>query len=621
MATRKEKLQFTLRRFKGFWKQFRRSRRGIAGVSIVVFFTILALTASIVITYDPLIPQEGTGTYPGLPGGRKIAEKLCVPTWYKYIPWVPKGQTVIEEKFYNVVVKYYGVYWQLFASIDKANATDNVLRLTRRVASLEKVTATFLNGTTYTLASDEWSVVASRPREISIRDVYPNQTIFTVKYITGIDITENTKIISDHTFATLNSVNIFTNDTNLPNTITLSYNNEKGYTTKLTKESGCIEVAYNPTETQSKIPEATISVPFVYAYNEPPRSIFIHYSARVEGDLQVQMSFIFVRETPSGQETYVLSNKILAPSVTWKSEQILSTQKEVLDNIGVSPVTDKIFPTLSNYTFSVKITFPNSTQNARVYLDNLDCVLYGNAFGLLGTDNGGGLGGPYPRDLASALIYGTRVSLFIGVVAAVLSTLIGLFLGLISGYVGGIVDEGLMRFADLLLVLPTLPLFIVLIMALKQFGAVSMWNIIILITFFGWMSFARSVRSMVLSLRERSFIEAARAVGAGKMYIINRHILPNVFALVYITLATSVPSAIVLEASLSWLGLGDPRVASWGKILYDFNASGIAVTKGLTDYWFWIFPACISIALLAAAFILIGYALDEILNPRLRERR
>jgi len=135
------------------------------------------------------------------------------------------------------------------------------------------------------------------------------------------------------------------------------------------------------------------------------------------------------------------------------------------------------------------------------------------------------------------------------------------------------------------------------------------------------MGFARSVRSMVLSLRERAFVEAAKAAGGGRFYIINRHILPNVFALVYITLAMSVPSAIVVEASLSWLGLGDPRLASWGKILYDFNSSGIVTTKGLLDYWFWVFPACVSIAILAAAFILVGYALDEILNPRLRERR
>jgi peptide/nickel transport system permease protein len=126
---------------------------------------------------------------------------------------------------------------------------------------------------------------------------------------------------------------------------------------------------------------------------------------------------------------------------------------------------------------------------------------------------------------------------------------------------------------------------------------------------------------MVLSIRERSFIEAAKSAGAGKLHIMTRHIIPNVFTLFYITLATAVPGAIILEASLSWLGLGDPTIPSWGKILYDFNNSGVAVTAGLTQYWFWIFPACIAICILAMAFILVGFALDEILNPRLRERR
>jgi len=254
-----------------------------------------------------------------------------------------------------------------------------------------------------------------------------------------------------------------------------------------------------------------------------------------------------------------------------------------------------------------------------VYIDNLQCILYGNSFGLLGTDNGS----PYPpRDIFSTLVYGTRVSLIVGILSALFSTVIGLFLGLVAGYVGGIGDETIMRFADLLLVLPTLPLFIVLISVMSAtYGLVSMWNIIILITFFGWMGFSRSVRSMVLSIRERPFIEAAKAAGGGKFYIITKHMIPNVFPLVYVTLATAVPGAIITEASLSWLGLGDKTIPSWGKILYDFNVSGIAVTKGLIDYWFWIFPPCIAIATLATAFILLGFALDEILNPRLRQRR
>jgi len=117
-------------------------------------------------------------------------------------------------------------------------------------------------------------------------------------------------------------------------------------------------------------------------------------------------------------------------------------------------------------------------------------------------------------------------------------------------------------------------------------------------------------------LRERPFVEAAKAAGAGSGYIMFRHILPNIMALVYVNLATSVPGAVVAEASLSWLGFYDPRVMSWGRMLYEAQqqlASWYA--------WWWVVPPGICIALLALSFILIGYAMDEILNPRLRERR
>ena len=126
---------------------------------------------------------------------------------------------------------------------------------------------------------------------------------------------------------------------------------------------------------------------------------------------------------------------------------------------------------------------------------------------------------------------------------------------------------------------------------------------------------------MVLSLRERPFIESAKASGAGVGYIIFRHILPNVFALVYISLATSVPGAIIAEASLAWLGLGDINIPSWGLMLYDFSRTETAIVSGLGEYWFWVIPPGVAIALMALAFILMGFSLDEILNPRLRQRR
>jgi len=123
------------------------------------------------------------------------------------------------------------------------------------------------------------------------------------------------------------------------------------------------------------------------------------------------------------------------------------------------------------------------------------------------------------------------------------------------------------------------------------------------------------VRSQVLSLKERPFIEAAKAIGAGKFHIMIRHVLPNVMSLVYVSLALGVPAAILSEAALSWLGLFDPSVVSWGRMLHDAQFQ-----QGI-DKWWWILPPGLCIAAVSLSFVFLGYALDEILNPKLRQRR
>lgn len=266
------------------------------------------------------------------------------------------------------------------------------------------------------------------------------------------------------------------------------------------------------------------------------------------------------------------------------------------------------------YKFGVEIEFLDTNkekENKRVettiYIDDLTFRTYGTAFGWLGTDHIG-------RDIYTQLLYGARISLYVGLLSSFIGVVLGLLLGLASGYLGRIVDEIIMRFTDMLLVIPTLPLLIVLVEVLGT----SLNNLILILGFLGWMGFARTVRSQVLSLRERPFVEAAIAIGAGRTHIIFRHILPNVMSLVYVSLATAVPGNVVAEAALSWLGFYDPSVMSWGRMLNDVqgNAGG-----GSLFMWWWILPPGLSIALIAIAFVMIGYALDEVLNPRLRMRR
>ncbi len=263
-------------------------------------------------------------------------------------------------------------------------------------------------------------------------------------------------------------------------------------------------------------------------------------------------------------------------------------------------------PRKANYNYVLEFVFPASFTGS-IQVTQFSMNLLGNSWGLFGTDAEG-------YDIFTQVVYGARLSLIVGMFATAISIGLGLVIGLMAGYLGRIVDEVLMRTTDMLLVIPQLPLLIVLIATIGP----SLFYIILFLGFFGWMGFARVIRSQVLSLRERPFIEAAKAAGAGPGYITVRHVFPNIVSLTYVSLALSVPAAIVGEAALSFLGLGDPNTTTWGQMLGRANEAGIN-TANLA--WWWIIPPGLAIALLSLSFVLLGYSLDEIFNPRLRKRR
>ncbi|MEM2942611.1 MAG: ABC transporter permease, partial [Candidatus Bathyarchaeia archaeon] len=213
----------------------------------------------------------------------------------------------------------------------------------------------------------------------------------------------------------------------------------------------------------------------------------------------------------------------------------------------------------------------------------------------------------------SQLLYGARISLIIGVSAAALAVSIGLAVGLVSGYRAGITDEALMRLVDLLLVLPGLPLLMILS---GLFGR-NVWNTVLLLGILSWPGFARVVRAQVLQLKTAAFVEASRAIGASDLHIILKHLLPNVLPLAYATVALYIPGAVITEAALSFLALGDPNTPSWGRIFYSANAFGAFQHLA----WWWIIPPGVAITLLSISFVFIGTTLDEILNPKIRARR
>jgi peptide/nickel transport system permease protein len=218
----------------------------------------------------------------------------------------------------------------------------------------------------------------------------------------------------------------------------------------------------------------------------------------------------------------------------------------------------------------------------------------------------------YGRDVFTLTVWGARASLIVGLVASAISIVLGTSVGLVAGYFGRISDEVLMRFTDFFLVIPWFPLMIVFASLLGR----SFTNVIIVIGITSWPSTSRIVRSQILSIKEKAFVERAVAVGAGSGRIIWRHILPNVFPLIFANTILLVANSIFSESFLDFFGLGDPDVVSWGTILetaYEKQAF-------MSFAWWNIFFPGVSIILLIMAFYLIGDALDEVLNPKLRKR-
>jgi len=503
-ATYRGTLRLQFKRFKGFWNTFRRSKRALFGVGILILYITMALAAPLLTSNDPI-------------EGYYVAGDFAAPSWFRFLP----GGEKLNENF--------------LLALDPGFST---------------VTSLF----------QEWNFTASSSESGSI---------------------------------------------------TLRYDPDVG--------NGSASMAFRRKSSTvlAQNVEAHLTKEFPFPYG-PPKRFSCNFTVFAEGaeKVPVRVSFTINQVGGNQSDRSFWSKKIENTTETGitPSPPIDSYDSGFKERIGIATWEDPakiVFSEPAEYAYNITVLFMDNKEEtigeeveAIVYIDDLNVKLYGTAYGALGTDQLG-------RDIFAQFLYGARISLFVGLLAALLSVSVGLLVGIVSGYVGRFVDEALMRFSDMLLVLPVLPLLVVLIAVLGT----SIGNLIVVIGVLNWMGFARVVRSQTLSLKERPFVEAAKAVGAGRLHIIARHILPNVVSLVYVSLALSVPSAITYEAAISWLGLYDPTVVSWGRILYDAQ-----VNDGIQRLW-WVIPPGISIALVSVSFILLGYALDEILNPKLRRRR
>ena len=266
---------------------------------------------------------------------------------------------------------------------------------------------------------------------------------------------------------------------------------------------------------------------------------------------------------------------------------------------GVPGEGDELEPLKGRYVAQVRVALADPADSVAW----LRLVAGGSVYGLLGTDANG-------RDLAQGLAFGLPVALLIGIAAATVSTAIGTGLGMLSGYKGGRVDLVIQRAADIVNNVPLLPLLIFMVFVLGS----QLWLILLVLVAFSWPGLTITIRSMVLGLRASQEVEAARSLGASHRQIILRHVFPHTAPFVFTQLIFFVPAAILAEAGLSFLGLGDPSLPTWGQIL----ELGFRTGAVFLGYWWWVVSPGVLIVITAVTFMLLALGMEPVVNPRLR---
>jgi len=217
------------------------------------------------------------------------------------------------------------------------------------------------------------------------------------------------------------------------------------------------------------------------------------------------------------------------------------------------------------------------------------------------------------QDIFSRLIWGTRATLFLGIVGALISVTLGTVIGIVSGYYGGMVDEIIMRFLDVVMTIPFFPLLLVLTIFFRP----GIYTSAVLMGILGSIQGVRIIRSQVLSLAVADFVVATKALGARGSYIMARHILPGILPLVGVKFVFSAQHFMLIGIGLGFLGMGDPGVVDWGQMINRASQNG-GVILGL---WWWLFPPGLAVTFLSLALAWFGYACEDRINPRIQMMR
>ena len=360
----------------------------------------------------------------------------------------------------------------------------------------------------------------------------------------------------------------------------------------------------------------TYSYSLNFNYDSYPSDFMVMYSAKY-GSIQPAVQIDVLRPDGNEFQIYFASLPSSQDESNEFSARIFSTDRLITDSLAgysnlfaytVDPSRPQIM--IFSNTEENKVLKGRYVIRNTFYLFNPSdtvvdsgVILGGKVYGIMGTDD-------LRRDLAIGLLWAAPVALFIGLTVSVAAILIGLLYGVVAGYKGNRTDEGLMRINDIFYSLPTLPLLIILSITVGR----SIFLITGFLVIFGWVGMAKISRSLTLQIKSLQYIEAARLMGQPDIKIIFKHIIPQLLPLTFASIAIAVPGAILGEAALSFLGLGDPSIPTWGQILHDAYSAG-AMSRGL---WWWVVPPGLMITITGLAFVLIGNALDNIVNVRSR---
>ena len=380
--------------------------------------------------------------------------------------------------------------------------------------------------------------------------------------------------------------------------------------------------------TAGRFEEVTVSYIYDYQYDEPPKNLALYLDGSYYNESDARILQVEIIR-PDDEAISLIDRNVDGGTFDTERFSLIGRNRETIynwaDSLGV--VEEDISPERVNHArtlfgqadenllssrptplkgeYEIRIMMVSEDIEFNFGEDSGRLLFLGATYGWMGTDNAG-------RDIAAGWVWGARYALLLGAIIAGTTISIGTLYGMTSAYLGGWKDEFMQRINEIVIGIPILPILIIMMFIWRQ----SFWVMVALMSVLYWRGIAKTIRARGLQIRQSTFVEAAQSLGAGTGRVITTHMIPQILPYSMAEGALLVPIVVITEASLSVLGLGDPRLVTWGKLLSQAQA-GQATVQGL---WWWVLLPGIGITLLGFGFIATGMAIERIVNPKMRQR-